>query len=125
MTNTVIRQGADVVIECSLLPGDPADMSNQAPPRIPRAMYPDQIGNRLRIIREAHGLEKAQMADLLGIERTYWSRFEGGKRAVSDEVAYLLTERFGVTLDFILLGRWDRLPFEVAERLRRSISTKT
>lgn len=81
-------------------------------------MYPDRIGERLRILREAFGLGKAEMADLLGIERTYWSRFENGKRAVSDEVAYLLTDRFGVTLDWLILGRWDRLPLDVAEKMR-------
>lgn len=81
-------------------------------------MYPDRIGERLRLLREAHGMGKAEMADMLGIERTYWSRFENGKRAVSDEVAYLLTERFGVTLDFLILGRWDRLPLDVAEKMR-------
>jgi transcriptional regulator with XRE-family HTH domain len=95
-----------------------ADMKKAVESRIPREMYPDRIGQRLRIIREAFGLKPAEIADLLGIERTYWSRFEGGKRAVSDEVAYLLTVRFGVTLDFLLLGKWDKLPFDVAEKLR-------
>jgi transcriptional regulator with XRE-family HTH domain len=82
-------------------------------------MYPDKIGERLKLIREAWGLRPAEMADLLNIERTYWSRFEGGKRAMSDEVGYLLTERFGVTFDFLLLGKWDKLPLDVAERLRK------
>lgn len=94
-------------------------MAGEPESRIPRAMYPDQIGARLKLIREAWGLKPAEMADLLDIERTYWSRFEGGKRAVSDEVAYLLTERFGVTLDFLLLGKWDKLPLDVSERLRK------
>jgi hypothetical protein len=34
-------------------------------------------------------------------------------------VAYLLTDRFGVTLDFLLLGKWDKLPLDVAEKLRK------
>lgn len=125
MTNAVISQEANVVIECRISRRDYAHMSNQAAPRIPREMYPDRIGERLRLIREAHNLKPAEIADLLEIERTYWSRFERGHRAVSDEVAYLLTERFGVTLDFIILGRWDRLPYEVAERLRSAMSAKT
>lgn len=94
-------------------------MSNKPESRIPREMYPDSIGKRLRIIREGYGLKPSEIADILGIERTYWSRFEGGKRVVSNEVAYLLTEKFGVTTDFILLGRWDKLPLDVAERLRK------
>lgn len=87
-------------------------------PRIPREMYPDRIGARMRLIREAYGLKPAEVADMLGIERTYWSRFEGGRRPINDEVAYLLVDRFGVTLDFLMLGRWDTLRLDVAEKLR-------
>jgi hypothetical protein len=57
-------------------------------------MYPDRIGQRMKLIREAWGLKPA-------------------------EVAYLLTDRFGVTLDFLLLGKWDKLPLDVAEKLRK------
>ena len=92
--------------------------ANSTEPRIPREMYADRIGARMRLVREAYGLKPAEIADMLGIERTYWSRFEGGRRPINDEVAYLLVERFGITLDFLMLGRWDTLRLDVAERLR-------
>ncbi|WP_195759902.1 helix-turn-helix domain-containing protein [Paracoccus sp. S-4012] len=88
------------------------------PQRIPPEMSPESIGRRLRLIRLAHGLRPAQISDMLGIERTYWSRFEGGRRAPSVEFACLLTARFGVTLDYLYLGREAGLPLELAERLR-------
>ncbi len=81
-------------------------------------MRPEKIGHRLKLLREALGLKPAEIADILGIERTYWSRFEGGKRAITDVVAALLVDRFGVTLDFLILGRWDRLPLDLATRMR-------
>jgi len=90
--------------------------------RIPREMYPDSIGQRLQLIRESFGLKPAEMADLLGVERTYWSRAEKGHRAPSDEIAYLLTVRFGVTLDYLFLGKMDKLPLDVAEKLRNFAS---
>ena len=94
-------------------------MAQAAPEtRIPREMHPDRIGARMRLIREAFGLKPAEIADMLDIERTYWSRFEGGRRPINDEVAYLLVDRFGVTLDFLMLGRWDTLRLDVAEKLR-------
>lgn len=92
-------------------------------PRIPREMYPDKIGARMRLIREAYGLKPAEIADMLDIERTYWSRFEGGRRPINDEVAYLLVERFHVTLDFLFLGRWDTLRLDVAEKLRAAAAS--
>jgi DNA-binding XRE family transcriptional regulator len=88
------------------------------PPHLLREMGPERVGRRLRLLREAEGLKSSEMADLLGIERTSWSRFEGGKRLLSQGVAVLLVDRFSVTLDFLYLGRWASLPFEVAERIR-------
>lgn len=85
-------------------------------------MKPERIGYRLKLIREAKEMKPAQMADFLGIERTYWSRFEGGKRPITDAMAALLVERCEVTLDFIILGRWDRLSFSVAESLKSAES---
>lgn len=91
-----------------------ANTSNRLPPE----MGSQRIGARLKLIREAYGLKPAEIADLLQIERTYWSRFEAGHRPVNDLVSFLLVDRFGVTLDFIILGRWETLRFEVAEKLR-------
>lgn len=88
-------------------------------------MKPERIGHRLMLLREAHDLRPAEIADMLGIERTYWSRFENGKRAITESVAALLVDRFGVTLDFLILGRWDRLPLELAERMRSVESKKS
>lgn len=93
-------------------------MTKQIDTRIPHEMRPESIGIRLRLIREAFGLSKSEISDLLGIERTYWSRFENGKRAPSDEVSYLMTVKFGVTLDYLILGRWDKLSLDIAEKLR-------
>lgn len=111
-----------MVVEGLAPTGHFAAMATTPESRIPREMYPDMIGARLRLIRTAFNLKPAEMADLLGIERTYWSRFELGKRAPSDEVAYLLTEKFGITLDYLFLGRMDKLPLDVAEKLRRASS---
>ena len=81
-------------------------------------MRPENIGRRMRLIRLAFNMKPAEIADFLEIERTYWSRFEGGRRPPSDEVAYLLVDRFGVTLDWLILGRWDKLSLDVATKLR-------
>jgi transcriptional regulator with XRE-family HTH domain len=81
-------------------------------------MRAERIGHRLMLLREAYGLSHAEISDALGIERTYWSRFEGGKRPITETVAALLVARFGVTLDFLILGRWDKLPFDLAEKMR-------
>jgi transcriptional regulator with XRE-family HTH domain len=81
-------------------------------------MRPERIGYRMMLLREALEMKPAEISDVLGIERTYWSRFEGGKRAMTETVAALLVDKFGVTLDFLILGRWDSLPLSLAEKMR-------
>lgn len=81
-------------------------------------MRPERIGSRLAILRVALGLTPSQIADDLGIERTYWSRFENGKRQLNDTTAALLCDRYGVTLDFLILGKWTNLPLDLARKMR-------
>lgn len=98
--------------------GVPRKNEDITPPHLLAEMRPERMGYRLMLLREALGFRPSEIADFLGIERTYWSRFEGGKRPLSEPVAALLVDRFGVTLDFLILGRWERLPFELAEKMR-------
>lgn len=81
-------------------------------------MRPERIGYRLSLLRRAVDMERSEIADKLGIERTYWSRFENGKRPLTEAVAALLVDRFGVTLDFLILNRWGGLPLDLADRMR-------
>lgn len=98
--------------------GVPKKADYSPPPHLAAEMRPERTGYRLRLLREALGYKPSEISDMLGIERTYWSRFEGGKRPLSESVAVLLVDRFGVTLDFLILGRWDKLPHDLATRLR-------
>lgn len=88
------------------------------PAEIVQAMRNDAVGHRLKLLRLALGMKPSEMADMLGIERTYWSRFEKGRQGLSNSVAALLVINFGVTLDFLTLGRWEGLPIGLAQKMR-------
>lgn len=66
---------------------DMAKIESLLPPEAQNELRPERIGARLALLREALGYRPAEMADALGIERTYWSRFEGGKRAITESIA--------------------------------------
>ena len=102
-----------------------ASPKNEIPEDVLAQMRPERIGYRLGLLREAHNLKPSEMADMLGIERTYWSRFENGRRAITEKHAALLVHKFGVTMDFLILGKWDRLPLELAERMRKVERSKS
>ena len=86
--------------------------------RVPETMRAESIGERLRLIREAAGLKPAEMAELLGVERTYWTRWEKGHRPVPNDICWQLTERFDVDLDYILAGSTKSVPAEMQAKLR-------
>ncbi|WP_191090161.1 helix-turn-helix domain-containing protein [Histidinibacterium aquaticum] len=90
-------------------------------PDLAGAMNPKAIGERLVLLRTAFGLRSSEVADLLGVDRAYYNRFEHGKRMVSDSVAVLLVDRFGVTLDWLILGRSNTLTVDLAEKLRAAM----
>lgn len=128
MTELVICQDTNLEIDTELVIDDGLSMSatpkQQLSPAIAAEMKPERIGYRLQLLREALELKPSEISDMLGIPRTYWSRFENGNRAITEVTAALLVERFGVTLDFLILGRWDRLPLDLAEKMRRVESLK-
>ena len=87
------------------------------------AMRPENIGRRLTALRTALGKKKSEMADSLGVNRVYWSRFELGQRPVTNQVAAILYERYGVTMDWIIMGRAQSLPVDLAEKIREAEAT--
>lgn len=87
-------------------------------PGLRSEMHADRIGNRLMLLREALGMKPAEISERLDIPPTYWSRFENGKRPLTETIAAALVERYGVTLDFLILGKWDKLPSDLADRMR-------
>lgn len=85
--------------------------------RTANELRPERIGHRLYLLRCALGLKSAEMADNLGIERTYWSRFEKGRRPITPQFAALVRDRTGITLDYIMLGDTAKVPLDIAQKI--------
>ena len=62
--------------------------------------------NRIRDLREDHDLTQTQIAKLLNIEQTTYSKYERGKVNVPMDAYLKLADYYGVSLDY-LLGRTD------------------
>jgi transcriptional regulator with XRE-family HTH domain len=122
MTKMVTGQAAKGVIAkfeyAGILRGVMEPIDSTVPPAILQEMRPERIGHRLKILRLTLGLTPSEISDRLNIKRVYWSRFENGKRAVSDIAAAALVHRYGVTLDWLILGDWSKLPHDLATSMR-------
>lgn len=93
-------------------------------PGLRSEMRADKIGPRLELLRTALGMSASEISSRLDIPQTYWSRFENGKRPITETIAAALVERYGVTLDFLILGRWDKLPADLADRMRNIMQSR-
>lgn len=58
----------------------------------------------LRNIREDRGYTQAQIAEVIGTGRTYYSEYENGARKIPIEVYIKLADFYNVTVDY-LCGR--------------------
>ncbi|MCD7801513.1 MAG: helix-turn-helix domain-containing protein [Clostridiales bacterium] len=63
---------------------------------------------RLRDMREDHDLTQTQVAALLGIQQTVYSRYERGYQTIPLELFIQLADYYKVSVDY-LLGRTNRM----------------
>ena len=68
-------------------------------------MHPEQVGARLRELREAANLLPVEVCRALQINKSSYSLFEQGKRVVPEYVKVRLADFYGTTLDYLTLGR--------------------
>lgn len=65
-------------------------------------------GARIKKLRTTKGLTQEQLAEKMNISIAYISKIEKSQQIGSIELAVELSEFFGVTLDYLLLGQKPR-----------------
>jgi transcriptional regulator with XRE-family HTH domain len=78
----------------------------------------EQIGDRIRQVRELYGIEQAELARALEVDPSTLNKIEKGKRAPSVFNIISLASRLRVSTDFLLRGSWcprltKKLPFSL------------
>lgn len=82
-----------------------------------RKTYPD-IADRLRKLRTAFSdLTRKDWAARHHFNATQYTNWENGTRRIPIDAAETLCRAYGVTLDWIYLGRWGGLPQDLARAL--------
>lgn len=64
-----------------------------------------QSGERIRRLRVKAGYTQETMAEKLDIDRSFYSRIETGKFGCSVDLFITLSNLFGVSLDYLIMGR--------------------
>lgn len=66
-----------------------------------------QYYERIKELRINAGLTQAQIGNVLGVKQSQYQRWESGKRDYPINVLVTLAEYFGVSTDYILLGKTE------------------
>lgn len=62
------------------------------------------LGNRIRSLRRKHGWTQVEMAEMLGVDRSYLSEIETGKKDPSLRVLKTIADGFELSLSQLLRG---------------------
>ena len=60
------------------------------------------VGSRIKDLRNEKNLTQQQMADILKIDRSNYSKYELGKLEVNNDMLIALAKYFNVSSDYIL-----------------------
>ncbi len=60
------------------------------------------LGHRLKLLREAHGMDQIELSKKLNIANSTLSQYETGKRVPSDDIKIAIANYFNVSVDYLL-----------------------
>lgn len=77
------------------------------------------VGARLEALREALNLQRNEFAASFGLDPSSYTKTVSGSKVLRSEAGFVISEKWGVSMDFLYRGRMSDLP----DNLRDSILT--
>ena len=78
-----------------------------------------RVGLRLSAVRAASGLSSGDFARTVDIDPSSYSKIELGKKSLNADMGFRVSERWGVSMDFLYRGSLNGLPENILEALRQ------
>lgn len=67
-------------------------------------MITNDLGNRIKALRQQAGISQEKFALKIGMDRTYYASVEAGKRNIAIQNIKKIADGFGVTLSELFKG---------------------
>lgn len=83
------------------------------------------LAPRLIAAREAIGLNKADFADMIGIDRSSYTKIEKGEKPLLPREASKIFRLFRVDLNYLYLGELGGLPPHLSSKVIASLKKAT
>lgn len=78
-----------------------------------------QMAQRLKVARDAMGLQSQQMASRIGKPPPTYSRYERDLSGMTMQALWLLDQKVGITASYMISGRLSDLPSDLARKIEK------
>ena len=76
----------------------------------------NQMGDRLKNLRESSGLKQKDIAKYLQVDQSYVSKYEKNERQLSTDLIEKLSKLFGCPVEYLLFAEFDYEPLPIVFR---------
>lgn len=80
------------------------------------------VAHRLRALREALGLNKADFADAIGLDRSSYTKVENGVKPLLPHTAYRIWQLYSVDMNYVYLGQVGGVPSSLSKKLMPALT---
>lgn len=77
----------------------------------------EMVARRLIAAREALGLTKAEFADIIGIDRSSYTKIEKGLKPLLPPTARVIFQLYGLDMNYFYLGQLGGLPSSLSSKV--------
>jgi DNA-binding XRE family transcriptional regulator len=83
-------------------------------------IHPERVALRLTALREALGMNRADFADSVRINRSSYTLIEDGRKVLNHRLGYNVAQRHGVSMDYLYRNQISDkdLPASIAQAIR-------
>jgi len=81
------------------------------------------VAHRLRALREALGLTRAEFADAIELDRSSYTKVEKGVKLLLPHTAYRIWQLYSVDMNYVYLGQVGGVPSNLSKRLMPALTT--
>lgn len=83
------------------------------------------LAPRLIAARQALGLNKGEFADMIGLDRSSYTKIEKGLKPLLPREASRIWQLYGIDLNFIYLGQVGGLPSNLSSKVIANLKAAT
>lgn len=93
-------------------------------PVLAQSDFQVQTGNRLRRLIDRLGMSQVEAARIMGVSKHVLRNWLAGENPIGTYGLYKLCRIKGIDFNYVFLGDWHRLPFELAQELEAELAAR-